>query len=280
MMNTQISLSEMQATAPSVFATTPWDGMSSKYRFVPTIEVVQAMIAQGFVPVSAQQARCRIPGKSDFTRHVLRFRTQEGMDALQGRHTPGVHNFVNDGPTVPELVLLNSHDGTSAYKLMLGMFRMVCTNGLIVASGSIEEIVARHSGRAELVQEVVEGSFRMIEQAPIATAQVAQWQQKKLTAPQQIAYATAALELRDVTIKPTAERLLAGRRYADQGNDLWTTFNRVQENMVRGGQGVHHIAANGRRGYRHTRAIKSVNEDTKLNRALWRLTEEMAKVAA
>lgn len=280
MFNQALSLEQIRSTAPSVFATTPWAEMSDKYRFVPTIDVVTEMMNKGFVPVAAQQARCRIAGKGEFTRHVLRFRTQEGMNQLAARHTPGVHNFIGDGPTVPELVLLNSHDGTSAYKLMLGMFRMVCSNGLIVCSGMIEEVRARHSGRDGLVREVIDGSFKIIDQAPKAVKQIGDWQQRQLTGPQQLAYATAALELRDVTVKPSAERLLDARRSSDRGADVWTTFNRVQENLVQGGQGVRHTNAAGVRQWRHTRAIKSVNEDTKLNRALWRLTEELAKVAA
>jgi hypothetical protein len=279
MLSQAMSIEQIRTQAPSVFATTPWAGMSEKYRFVPTIEVVNEMIAKGFVPVSAAQARCRIEGKGEFTRHVLRFRTQESMNALAQRHTPGVHTFINDGPVVPELVLLNSHDGTSAYKLMLGMFRMICSNGLIVCSSMIEEVRARHSGREGLVNEVIEGSFKIIENAPVAMKQVNEWQQRELTPAQQLAYATAALELRDTTVKPDATRLLDARRSSDKGNDVWTTFNRVQENMIRGGIGTMHTNTAGRRTWRHTRAVKSVNEDTKLNRALWRLTEELAKAA-
>lgn len=277
MLNTALTIDQIRQKAPSVFATTPWQTMSDKYRFVPTIDVVTEMMNKGFIPVSAAQARCRIEGKAEFTRHVLRFRTQEGMNALAERHTPGVHAFI--GPVVPELVLLNSHDGTSAYKLMLGMFRMVCSNGLIVCSGMIEEVRARHSGRLGLVQEVIDGSFWVIDSAPVALKQINQWQQQELGEAQQLAYAAAALELRDTTVKPEPVRLLEARRTADKGADVWSVFNRVQENMVRGGIGTIHTNAAGRQAWRHTRAVKSVNEDTRLNRALWRLTEELAKAA-
>lgn len=275
-----LTLEQIKNEAPSVFATTPWHGTSEKYRFVPTVEPVAALLNNGFVCVSARQAVTRIPGKGEFTRHVLRFRTTEGMTAIQAARGTN-RGFINDGPTVPEVMLLNSHDGTSAYKLMLGMFRLVCTNGMVVSSGNINEIKARHSGRESIVQEVIDGSFRIIDESPKALAQIGQWQQHQLTDQQQVAYATAALELRDSVIKPDAARLLEARRMSDRGADVWTTFNRVQENMIRGGIGVYgRNATTGRRSYRHTRAIQSVTEDTKLNRALWRLTEELAKAAA
>jgi len=74
--------------------------------------------------------------------------------------------------TVPEIVLQNAHDGTSAYKLSLGLYRVVCTNGLVVKSAGIEDIRVRHSGAASLVDEVIEGSYRIIDEAPRALAQV------------------------------------------------------------------------------------------------------------
>lgn len=277
MLNSSLSLEQIRTAAPSVFAESPWEKMSDKYRFVPTIEPVTALLNAGFVVVSARQATTRIEGKGEFTRHVLRFRQAAGMKQLAERHTPGQHTFINDGPIVPELVLLNSHDGTSAYKLMLGMFRMVCSNGLIVCNGMIDEVKARHSGRNSLVQEVIDGSFRVIGGADQAMEQVQSWQAKQLTDGQQLAYATAALELRESKIKPDPIKLLSARRTADAGSNLWTTFNRVQENIIRGGLGTHHTNAAGRRTWRHTRAVKSVNEDVKFNRALWKLTEELAK---
>lgn len=262
MMARSLSLEEIRYKAPSVFATEPYIKMSEKYRFVPTIEPVTALMDKGFLPVYAGQSKTRIPGKGDFTRHVLRF-----------RHT----DFVGTADSIPEIVLLNSHDGSSAYKLMLGFFRIVCSNGMIVCSGQVDEISARHSGREGLVQEVIEGSFKIVENAPVVTQQIEDWRGKALSKPQQLAYASAALELRDAVIKPNVEDLITPRRNADKDMTVWHTFNTVQENLIRGGLGTMHTMANGRRAWRHTRAVKSVNEDVKLNRALWRLTEELNK---
>jgi hypothetical protein len=61
-----MSNEELMIKAPSVFATEPWVGMSDKYTFIPTIQVVEKMRSEGFAPYSAVQSRTRIPGKGRF----------------------------------------------------------------------------------------------------------------------------------------------------------------------------------------------------------------------
>lgn len=258
------TLEQIRAHAPSVFATQAWGGTSEKYRFIPTSDVVLAMFDKGFVCVSAGQAVTRIEGKGDFTRHMLRFRHPDYMSA------------VNVGDSIAEIILRNAHDGTGSYETALGIFRKICSNGMHVCSGNVDMVRIRHSGRA-IEQEVIEASFRVLDQAPVVSKQIADWSSLEVTQPQALAYATAALELRDTSVKPDADRLLQARRGADGGNNLWHVFNRVQENIIKGGLGTMHTNAQGRRSWRHSRAVKSINEDAKLNRALWRLTEEMAK---
>lgn len=263
-----LTMEQLKKEAPSVFATQPWNQCSENYKFVPTIDVVNALTAKGFVPMKAAQSRTRIPGKADFTRHIIRFRHQDlsGVVAKAGDH-------------VPEIVLMNSHDRSSAYKIMLGIFRFVCGNGMIVASSMFEEICARHSGRANLVQEVIDGSYRIVESAPIVTKQIEDWRNIELNFGDQMAYALAAQNLRDTALRPKAVELLSARRNDDQGCDLWHTFNKVQENVMRGGMQA--VSPTTRR-LRNTSAIKSVNEDVKFNRKLWAFTEQFAreKIAA
>ena len=117
--------------------------------------------------------------------------------------------------TVPEIVLINSHDGTSAYHLSLGLYRVVCMNGLVVKSAGIQDIRVRHSGRESLIQEVIEGSYRIIDEAPKALAQVEQWQHLQLSLPEQEVLAEAALELRDSALEVQPRALLAPRRWED-----------------------------------------------------------------
>lgn len=283
-----LSNEQIMQAAPSVFATQPWEGMSDKYRFIPTIEVLEAMRENGFVPVKVQQSSARIPGKSDFTKHMIRFRHAEsaqlGKAAIEAR-SQHLHHIIkaDDLPEVPEICLVNSHDGTSGYHINMGLYRQVCANGLMVCSSEISSIRTRHSGRQDILKEVIDGSFEVIENAPAVAARVAEFKQILLPAPQQEAFAHAALEIKSENAPNTfdAARLLQVRRYEDKGDednrrDLWKTMNVVQENLIRGG--VRGRSATGRRVT--SKAVKSVNEDIRINRAIWTLTEQMAKLAA
>src|SRR5215471_2690073 len=258
-----MTLDQIRLAAPSVFATRPYDAMSARYRFFPTVHVVEGLMAQGFLPVRAQQSRSRIEGKGDFTKHLLRFRHASMTESARES-------------TVPEIVLINSHDGTSAYHRSLGLYRVICTNGLVVKSAGIEDIRVRHSGRESLIQDVIEGSYRIIEEAPRALEQVEQWQHLQLSPPEQEVLAEAALELRDSSLEVQPRALLAPRRWEDgdpnRERDVWRTMNTVQENLMRGG--VRGVNEQGQR--RRLRGITSVDADTKLNRGLWVLTERMA----
>jgi hypothetical protein len=260
-----LSLEQIRTVAPSVFAERPWDTMSAKYRFFPTVHVVEGLMQQGFLPVRAQQSRTRIEGKGDFTKHLLRFRHASMADSAVAS-------------MVPEIVLINSHDGSSAYHLSLGIFRVVCLNGLVVKSASIDDIRVRHSGRESLITDVIEGSYKIIDQAPQALAQVEQWQRLQLSPPEQEVLAEAALELRDSTLEVQPRALLAPRRWedgtADRPRDLWRTTNVTQENLMRGG--VQGRNEQGQR--RRLRGVRSVDGDTHINRALWVLAERMAEI--
>lgn len=266
-----LTLDQIQRLAPSVFSSGKSDKTSDRYRFFPTSEIVREMMNSGFQCVKAGQARTRIPGKEEFTRHVLRFRN---LDVA-----PHV------GDSIPELVLMNAHDGTSAYKLMLGMFRLVCSNGLVVKDASIGELSVRHSGDASIVQEVIDASYEVIHEAPKAIEQVRGWQNNIINLDEQAAFAKAALELRGSTITIDPFDAIRSRRGADRGDDkgnrdLWRTFNVVQENLIRGG--LYGKSAPTEKkptgSYRRLRSVKSVNEDSKLNRALWTLAAEMQAI--
>lgn len=261
-----LSNDQLRRSAPSIFATQPWHGVSERYRFVPTIEVVDMLRDRGFLPVRAQQSRSRIEGKGAFTKHLIRFRHDSLIDA------PRV------GEEIPELVLVNSHDRTSSYQLMAGIFRLVCTNGLVVQSADFGSIRVHHSGGQDFQQRVIDATYQIIEETPRTMAAIEAWKQIELTRPQQIALADAAMEIKpNDAIRPA--HLLTARREADYTDgdgrrDLWRTANCIQENLLRGG--IAGQNANGRRV--RTRPIKSVSEDIRVNRALWTLAARMAEL--
>lgn len=273
MMNYRAELSneQLRAAAPSAFATQPYEKMSSRYTFIPTSAVIDGMRAAGFAPVQATQSRCRIAEKQDFTKHMIRFRT---MDSIATQAIVG--------NTVAEIVMVNSHDGASRYKLLFGLFRFTCTNGMMVSDGEFESVNIRHSGN--VIGEVIDGASRIVESAPRVLDTVRRWQTIELRESEQKLLAAAAHTVRfPITPeeiaegkKPTPilpEQLLRARRTDDAKPDLWSTFNRIQENALKG---VKAYTSNWQRV--SSRPVKGIDGDVKLNRALWTLAEEMAKL--
>jgi hypothetical protein len=267
---TAIALSNdaLRKAAPSIFADHPWERVSERYAFIPTIQVVDALRAEGFLPVKAMQSRTRIEGKGDFTKHMIRFRRAQDFEIVKGDE-------------LPEIVLVNSHDRSSSYQLSAGIFRLVCSNGMVVKSANYGDIKVQHSGN--IVERVIEGSYSIINDMPRVIEQVETMKSIVLTPHQQDAFAKAALQLRypadaagNDKSPIEAEQLLRIRRYNDQSPSLWNTFQRVQENYIKGGlRGV--TTTNKRTS---TRAIKSVSEDIRLNKALWMLAEALGKAVA
>ena len=258
---------QIMRNAPSVFATQPWDRMSARYAFIPTIQVVEKMRTEGFVPVAATQSRTRIAGKQDFTKHMIRFR-----DIRHGE-APAIRTL---GEIYPELVLTNSHDGASAYKLDAGLFRLVCLNGMVVSDGTVSQINVRHSGS---VDGIINATYSIVEEFPKVLESVEQFSQLRLNEGQRTAFATAALELRyDVGDAPiTPAQVIRTRRTADAGTTLWNTFNAAQENLVTGGLRGHNNETHRRLT---TRPVAGISENSRLNKALWTLTEEMRKLVS
>ena len=255
--NAPLSNEQIARYAPSVLAQEAHESRGERYTFIPTIEVLDGLRREGFQPFEVRQTRVRDQSRREFTKHMVRL-----------RHA----NSITTQGEVPEIVLLNSHDGTSSYQLLAGFFRMVCSNGLI-AGNVCEDIRVRHSGR--VVNDVIEGSFRVLDEVQAAAARIETYKSIELKPEEQLLLANSALQLRwDDQAPVTAQGVLQARRWEDRKGDLWTTFNRIQENLVRGG--VSGRGATGRR--MTTREVAGVNENVKLNRALWSLADGMAQL--
>jgi hypothetical protein len=275
-----LTIDALRHHVPSAFATAPHSSRSSRYAYIPTSEVIDGLMAQGFAPFKAVQSRSRIEGKTEFTKHMIRFRHADAVAAASGN--------------IPEVVLINSHDGTSAYKLLSGIFRMICTNGLIAWESKQGELSIQHKGN--IVHQVIEGSFEIIGQSQKALGTIENWSNLQLTAGEQAVFAQAAHTLRfadadgHVDTPITASQLLTPRRMADRAEngghgwtrpapDLYRTMNVVQENVIRGGLSARSVGdANTRGRMVTTREVRGIDQDVKLNRALWQLAEGMARL--
>lgn len=264
-----LTIDQIGQYAPSALATHAHESRSSRFAYIPTVDVIQGMIRAGFQPFSASQSRSRIEGKSEFTKHMIRFRHQDTSLTC------------SVGDLVPEVILVNAHDGTSAYKLIAGIFRAICANGLMVSDSTIGSVSIQHKGN--IVAEVIEASNGIVNGSQKSLAAADSWGRLQLTAGEMSAFAEAAHTLRfadtegKITTPITPIQLLRPRRGADSGSDLWKTFNVVQENVIKGG--LHGVSReNGHRRNVTTRQVKGIDQDVKLNRAMWQLAERMAEL--
>ncbi len=254
---------QIARVAPSVVAQAAHDSRSERYTYIPTSQVLDALRREGFEPFAAYQGRTRDESRREFTKHMLRL-----------RHVGDIAKQAVVGDTVNEIILLNSHDGTSSYQMMAGCFRFVCANGMVSGEAS-HDIRVRHSG--DIVGNVIEGAYSVLQHFDQVTESRERMRAVTLNDGEQLAFARAALRLKYEDAAPIeAEQLNRARRVDDRGGDLWRTFNRTQEALVRGG--VRGRSANGNRTT--TRAITGISENVAMNRALWTLAEEMAKLKA
>jgi hypothetical protein len=251
----------LRCQAPSIFASGPMSGLSHRYAFVPTIRIVDGLREHDWAPVAAEEQRIRKETRRGFQKHMLRFRRVEQMETLDEWNV--------------ELVLINSHDAGCAYQIHAGIFRRICANGLVLSQDSFEALRFRHTGL--LAEEVVQASFRLLDQIPRVGALVERFRQRLLNYDESLALASHALSLRygspdSAPVEP--QMLLQSRRPEDTGPDLWTTMSRVQEHLIRGGLSDFHRDRRGR--LRSVRALRGIDARVDLNKGLWELAERLA----
>jgi hypothetical protein len=259
---------QLRRIAPAAFAVAKHERTSDAYSFVPTVAVLSALGSEGWQPVWASQSRTRDVTRYGTTKHMIRLRHRDAGALLR---SPQV------GDLFPEVVLVNSHDGACSYQLHAGIFRMVCGNGMIVADSTFSCIRLKHIGFDP--RQAVEAAWTVAKDVPRIGESIEAMRAVNLTYPEQVAFAESATiarwdSVQDAPVKP--EHLLTTRRSEDRQSDLWTTLNRVQENVIRGG-----IRGRAQTGRRYTtRPIQSVSEDTRMNKALWHLAESMRAAKA
>jgi len=266
-----LSMDEIRAVAPSVFAPGAHESRSARFAYIPTSEIITGLMNEGFDVVSARQGRCRSEDRRDFMKHELRLRPR----GLQIRPDTRV------GDTFPEVILWNANDGTSAYKLVRGLMTLRCLNGMMTWGGAEDEVRISHSGN--VVHKVIDGAYRVISDAQSALTTAQEWAQIELDRDERMLFARAAHELRfgeaeegeDHAIR--ADQMLVPRRREDAGDQsLWRQTNIIQEHMLRGGDRGFTRDADNRLRRVTTKPITSIDSGARLNRSLWRLAQGMA----
>lgn len=231
--------------------------VSKQYSHVTTQDIVKILAKQGFVETAFSSAKTRgtVPG---FQRHLLRFSSPDlTNDSFKARGL------------VPEIVVVNSHDGKSALKLMLGLYRMVCANGLIVGS-TFEAINIRHVGDTHTkllagLEQVTKAAFSLSDTVERMSEYTPTWDEET-----SIIRTTLELAL-PAHASPYYAYPMEAQRIEDQEKDLFTLYNKLQEYVIRGGikyfVGPENLSGNLRQAT--TRPIKSIPRQVSANRALW-----------
>jgi len=254
--NKPLDIELMHQYAPSIFATESYSKCSDKYRFISTLDVLDALKKEGYNVHMVGQTTPRIQDKTNFARHIVRLRKDTGS---------------ND-PTMNEIVLRNSADASSSAQLMAGMFRTVCANGCI--TGNItQDIRIRHIGTN--VNDYIEGAYEIINQFTKVDESRERMQDTFLTYDEYLNLAEEALKLRwpkEEQEHITAAQLLRPRRMADDKFDLFTKFNILQENLIKGGQRGY----TNKDKYKKVRAVTGIEELVKINKGLWNLADTLA----
>lgn len=241
----------------SVFTKVAAPHLSARYVHVDSERVVDAMVAEGFQIASVQTATSR-NANSAFGRHMIDFRHPD---------MPSI------GDAVPRIVFVNSHDGSTRASALAGVFRFVCSNGLVVGNTMYQEKL-RHSGAAattlvERMQALAKNT------APLFT-QIDRWSKVDMSAERRRDFARMAAQLRWADAdRFTVEDLLQVRRPEDDKGDLWTVFNRLQETTTQG-HGMEGLTRSGR--VTTARPLKEIQSNLTYNAQLWELAEEFSTI--
>src|SRR4030065_73761 len=242
----------------------PREGVSSRYSFIPTTTILNTLRKEGWIPFRAQEVGAR--KNIGFQKHLIRLQKEEYNSS--------------SSDIIPEIILTNSHNTTASFTIMAGIFRAVCLNGLIVADSTFASHKICHKGYTE--DKVLDAIYSISESAPKISSKIEEFKEIALTSNERLAFADSALslkfdekKLKKIHKNAILPRLLDPRRSEDSEPNLWNTYNIIQEKFIKGDR---YLRLKEKQRIRKQRPINSINENIRLNKALWTLTEKMAEL--
>ena len=251
-----LTKANIMSMAPSVFAESPSDEVSKHYTHIPTERVIDDMEVLGWKPIEAKQVAARTKHTKGFQKHLLVFRNDDVV--INGE----------DGDTVfPQIMLTNSHDGKNSFKFQAGLYRLICSNGLVIADEQFESVKMRHMGYSfEDLQNMIK---EMVGKLPLTVESMNKMKAIEMGEEQILAFAKDALNARFTKkemkrIEVDLKELTTPTRKEDTGSDLWSVFNVVQEKLI---EGDFQYRAGGK--VRQARVIKNFKQDMKINKELF-----------
>lgn len=255
-----LSNEELRVKAPTLFTQEPHFDVSEKYHFIPTIDVIEEIKSHNWHPVSVSVAGVRDAQKEGYQQHCVRFRHFEDL--------------LNPSENAIELLLFNSHDRSKAFSISAGIFRFVCANGLVLSDSVFESYKIKHLGSRE--NDVARAVANITAIKPKLTEKIANLESISLNQSEKESFAKSSISLRfENHLEVDYNDLLIPHRDEDIKDNLYTTLNVIQENLIRGNiSGV-----NKETGRRFTsKQISSISKDVEVNKGIWDIAERIASI--
>ena len=252
--------------SPSVQSDRHAPELSSRYSMVRSDEIVDALHTEGWYFTGGTERHTRNPERRPFVAHVLKF-THNDLPKVNGNRI--------------EAVVLNSHDGATAFRLALGIFRIACANGHVVCDASVGQVRLTHVGLT--MPRVLEATHKLVAQAPKVAEVIDRWSGIQLHRADALGLARrCALARWDRLHNVDVDTMLNVRRTEDGSTDLWTVYNRIQESVLRGGmkvglyqEGLTPAPETVR--FRRATAVRGAFRQVELNEKMWQIGEEFAQ---
>ena len=266
------SLEELKEIAPSIFTEKGSDKTSSKYTHIPTDRVIKDLELLGWGVVDAKEVNAR--QDKGYQKHLVVFRNP---DVSINKKSTNVDGEVFEDIVFPQILVTNSHDGKNSFKFQAGLYRMVCENGLVIADQQFEDYTIRHMGYDfEALQGVIKD---MISNLDLTVESMNKMRKIELDENQQFEFAKKLLDIRvegtdNLYREEQIGDILVPQRKEDFGDDLWSVFNRVQENIVEGNFKYYNAKTLG--SERQARPIKNFKQDMDVNKKLFSAALEYA----
>lgn len=226
---------EIRQRCPLVFATSPTnDKVSEKYTVANTYTVIQDMEKLGWKVVRAAQRKATKKSSGRFSYHMVAL---QNPDIKITKQVDGGEEIVE---CFPQIILTNSHDGLSCFQFRVGLYRCICSNGLVISDAELSEFKIRHIYYSFENLRAVVG--RILEALPSKVERMSQMSNVLLSEDQKLDFAKKALSIRKgvkeeelQADEETYKDLLTPVRKEDEGSSLWNVYNVLQEKIVKGG---------------------------------------------
>lgn len=247
----------LRSLAPSIFTEINAPRVSSKYKHISTETIIDDMEKLGWGVVDAKEVKARKNATRSFQKHLVVFRNPAIV--IEGE---------NGNDVFPQILLTNSHDGKNAFTFTAGLFRMICENGLVISTNEFEKVKIRHMGYDfEVLRKEIN---EMVEKLPLTVESMNKMISTPMSEEDILKFANESLVVRfgkDLkNIKVDMKDFLTPMRKEDEGKDLWSVFNLVQEKIIEGE--FDYTSGN---KVRKAREIKNFNQDLKINSELFNL---------